>query len=82
MTRWWTVAYRAPGSPEAAHDVKQQMINRAARIWDIDPENVEFDKGVIQHNVIQHKSEPELQFTFRELASRLNGTGGPIVGRA
>ena len=42
-----TAAYRAPGSPEAAHDVKQQMINRAARIWDIDPENVEFDKGVI-----------------------------------
>ena len=53
------------------------MINRAARIWDIDPENVEYDNGVIQH-----KSEPELRFTFRQLAARLNGTGGPIVGRA
>ena len=29
--------------------------------------------------MIQHKSEPELRFTFKELAPRLNGTGGPVV---
>ncbi len=78
MTGGSGVAFKTGwASYEAAQDVKQQMINRAARIWDIDPENVEYDNGVIQH-----KSEPELRFTFRELASRLNGTGGPIVGRA
>jgi CO/xanthine dehydrogenase Mo-binding subunit len=27
-------------------------------------------------------SDPELSFSFAELASQLNGTGGPIVGRA
>ncbi len=78
MTGGSGVAFKTGwASYEAAQDVKQQMINRAARIWDIAPENVEFADGVIQH-----KSEPELRFTFRELASRLNGTGGPIVGRA
>ena len=77
MTGGSGVAFKTGwASYEAAQDVKQQMINRAARIWDIDPENVEYDAGVIQH-----KSEPELRVhTFRELASRLNGTGGPHRG--
>ena len=78
MTGGSGVAFKTGwASYEAAQDVKQQMINRAARIWDIDPENVEYENGVIQH-----KSEPELRFTFQQLAARLNGTGGPIVGRA
>ena len=62
---------------EAAQDVKSQMIARAARIWEISPDDVDYTDGVISH-----KSDPELKFTFRELASRLNATGGPIVGRA
>ena len=62
---------------EAAQDVKAQMIARAARIWEISPDDVDYIDGVISH-----KSDPELKFTFKDLASRLNGTGGPIVGRA
>ena len=62
---------------EAAQDMKSQMIQRAARIWDVDAEDVEYDGGVLQH-----KRDPELRTTFQELARRLNGTGGPIVGRA
>ena len=62
---------------EAAQDVKTQMIARAARIWEIDPADVDYAGGVISH-----KSDPELKFTFKELAGRLNATGGPIVGRA
>ena len=62
---------------EAAQDVKSQMIARAARIWEISPDDVDYTDGVISH-----KSDPELKFTFKELASRLNATGGPIVGRA
>jgi CO/xanthine dehydrogenase Mo-binding subunit len=62
---------------EAAHDVRRQMIARAATIWDTKPENVDYKDGVIFH-----KSDPALKFTFKELAHRLNDTGGPIVGRA
>ena len=78
MTGGSGVAFKTGwASYEAAQDVKRQMVARAARIWDIDPANVEYAEGVIQH-----KSEPELRFTFGQLAARLNGTGGPIVGRA
>ena len=61
---------------EAAQDVKRQMIARAARIWEVDAENVEYNDGVLQHT-----SDPALRMTFKELAPRLIGTGGPIIGR-
>lgn len=62
---------------EAAHDVRRQMIERAARIWEVAVDDVDYTDGVIAH-----KSDPELKFTFKQLAGRLNGTGGPIVGNA
>ena len=62
---------------EAALDVKQQMIGRAAKIWEISPDDVEYVDGVLQH-----ASDPELRMTFRQLAARQNATGGPIVGSA
>ena len=62
---------------EAAQDVRRQMINRAARIWEVSPDDVDYQDGVIAH-----KSDPELKITFKQLAARLNSTGGPIVGRA
>ena len=61
----------------AAQDIKQQMIERAAKIWDVSTDDVEYVDGVLQH-----KSDPELRLTFRQLAARQNPTGGPIVGRA
>ena len=61
----------------AAQDIKQQMIQRAAKIWDISVDDVEYVDGVLQH-----KSDPELSLTFKQMAARQNGTGGPIVGRA
>ncbi len=61
----------------AAQDIKQQMIERAAKIWDVATADVEYVDGVLQH-----KSDPELRLTFRQLAARQNPTGGPIVGRA
>ena len=64
-------------SYEAALDIKQQMIARAAKIWEVSPEDVQYEGGVLQH-----KSDPELQLTFRQMAARQNPTGGPIVGRA
>jgi CO/xanthine dehydrogenase Mo-binding subunit len=61
---------------EAAQDVKGQMIQRAATIWDVDADSVEMEKGEIRS-----KSDPELKMTFKELAGELNDTGGPIMGR-
>jgi len=61
---------------DAAVDIKQQFIDRAARIWEIRPDDVLYENGVVSH-----KSDPELKLTFKQLAARLNGTGGPVVGR-
>ncbi len=62
---------------EAAQHLKRQMIERVATIWEIDPESVEFDKGVFRST-----ADPELNMSFKDLAAQLNGTGGPIVGEA
>ena len=62
---------------EAAQDIKQQMVQRAATIWDVSADDVDLVDGVFLH-----KSDPELRFTFKELAGMLLETGGPIVGRA
>jgi CO/xanthine dehydrogenase Mo-binding subunit len=62
---------------QAAEDVKRQMIERAAKVWEVDPPDVEY-----AHGVLTYSKNPELRMTFRELARRLNATGGPIVGRA
>ena len=61
----------------AAQDIKRQMLERAAKIWDVSLDDVEYVDGVLQH-----KSDPELHLTFKQMAARQNPTGGPIVGRA
>ncbi|MCY4555969.1 MAG: xanthine dehydrogenase family protein molybdopterin-binding subunit [Chloroflexi bacterium] len=60
----------------AAEDVKGQMVERAASIWDVPAEEVEYEDGIIRH-----KSE-ELSFTFKDLARQLYTTGGGITGTA
>ena len=62
---------------DAAEDVKRQMIERAAKIWDTDVENVQYSKGVFTHG-----ADPELKMTFKELAGRLIGTGGGVAASA
>ena len=62
---------------EAGQEVKRQMIERAAKIWEIPVEDVEYEGGVLQH-----KMDTELKLTFRQLAARQNATGGPITGSA
>ena len=62
---------------EAAQDVKRQMIERAAHLWEASADDVEHVDGVFKH-----KSDPELRITFKELAELLPETGGPVVGRA
>ncbi len=62
---------------EAAQDVKNQMIERAAKLWDVDEANVQFADG--EFSSINGKEE---QISFRDLSARLSETGGPVVGRA
>ena len=62
---------------EAAQDVKAQMIERAASIWDVEVDSVQMDGGVISS-----KSDPELSMTFAELAGQLGSSGGGISGTA
>ena len=56
-----------------AQEIKKQMIERAASIWDVDPEVVDLVDGVFQHT-----SDQELRMSFKELAGQLLRTGGPI----
>ena len=62
---------------EAAQDVASQMIQRAALVWDVDPEGLEMVQGVFRS-----KTDPELKMTFKELAAELGDTGGPVTGHA
>ncbi len=61
---------------EAGMDVRRQMISRAAILWEVEEDQVEYVDGSVRH-----KSDPELRLTFREMASKLGQTGGPVVGR-
>ena len=61
---------------QAAEDVRQQLIERAAKIWEVKREDVEYAEGELHH-----KEDTELKITLKQIARRLNGTGGPIVGR-
>ena len=62
---------------DAAQDVKRQLMERAARIWDVAVDDVAYHEGVLSHG-----SDTELRLTFKELTGMLNSTGGPISGRA
>ena len=58
----------------AAEEVKKQMSARAARIWEVQPEDVECNNGVFTCT-----KNPADRMTFRQLAGRLMRTGGPIT---
>jgi CO/xanthine dehydrogenase Mo-binding subunit len=62
---------------EAAQDIKRQMVARAAQIWNVKPDDVVYEAGVIQC-----KTDAAKHFTFKELAGKLFNTGGCIAGRA
>ena len=60
-----------------AEDLRRQMIERAARIWDVDANTIALEKGVFVS-----KNGTDNKMTFKELAAKLSSTGGPVVGRA
>ena len=62
---------------EAGLDVRRQLVERAARIWDVPADEVEYRDGVLQRC-----GRPDQRLTFKEAAAMLADTGGPVVGRA
>ncbi len=61
---------------EAGQDIKRQLIERAALIWGVKPDDVTYENGELRC-----KSQGK-QITFKELAEKLHATGGTVVGRA
>jgi xanthine dehydrogenase molybdenum-binding subunit len=57
---------------EAAQDVMRQLKERVAKLWETDAASVTSDHGVFQSG--------DKSITFRELAAKLDQTGGPVVG--
>ena len=62
---------------EAGLDVRRQLVERAARIWDAPMDEVEYRDGVLLR-----RGQPEQRLTFKAVAAMLADTGGPVVGRA
>ena len=58
----------------AAEEVKKQMAARAAKIWEVQPQDVEFKEGVFVCT-----KNPNDKLPFKDLARRLMSTGGPIT---
>ena len=61
---------------EAAEDVKRQMIERAAILWESSADQVEYSDGVFKTRDGSKSAD------FKQLAQKLEDTGGPVVGRA
>ncbi len=64
-------------SHDAAQDVVSQLRERAAALWEVEVDEIEFANGSYQS-----KSDPELRLTHKELSGKLGSTGGPVVGSA
>ncbi len=59
---------------EAARDIQRQMVERASRIWEVDPTQVTWRDGGVA-------GPGGKKFSFKELAEQINKTGEPIVGK-
>ena len=57
----------------AAEEVKEKMKHRAALLWEVEDEDVDFQDGSFVC------TETEDRLTFKELAGRLMRTGGPVT---
>ncbi len=62
---------------DAAQDAVRQLKERAAKLWEKKPDEVEFNLGRLS---VKGNGVPPL--TIKQLAPRFPRTGGPITGRA
>lgn len=59
---------------ELGLDLRRQMAERAAILWECKPEEVRWDDGVFRAG--------DRSITFKDLAGKLQETGGAVVGRS
>src|SRR6202167_4065885 len=62
---------------EAAQDAVRQLKERAAKLWEKKPEEIEFSNGLLSS-----KSNGVKPMSIKDIVPRLGRTGGPITGRA
>lgn len=65
----------------AAEDLLAQLKERAATIWEVPVEQVQFERGRFSATA-QNGEGGAHAFTFKELAEQLEDTGGLLTGRA
>lgn len=61
---------------EAAQKILAQMAERAALIWETDVEDIVIDTGIFSD-----KNDKDHQFSFKELAAKLEISGGPVTAQ-
>ena len=62
---------------EAANDLKRQLIERAAKIWNVESARVDYQAGTLTN-----LDDPAKTLTIAQIAARQNATGGSIIGHA
>ncbi len=62
---------------EAAKDTLNKMKERAAKMLEVEADDIEYS-----NKVFSCKSNPEKKHTFQEVAEKTGQTGGPVVGSA
>lgn len=58
---------------KAANSMVDELKKRAALLWDINEDGVQFEDGVFSSS-----TDTELKISFKDLAGKLNDTGGPV----
>lgn len=68
------------GTGYAAHETGKALIRemkeRASQVWEVSAEAIDFKDGVFSY-----KDDAEKRGTFKELAGKIGGTGGPLVAQ-
>lgn len=59
-------------------DIRQQMAERAATLWECSPEDVTFDDGAFKAPA----KDKNKSISFKDLAGKLHELGAPVIGRA
>ena len=66
---------------DAALDIRAQLEERAAMIWDVDRDSVAYGDDAIIRGPADEGGN-ERSFTFKEIAAQLSATGGLVQGKA
>ena len=62
---------------QAALEMIEKLKERAAMLWKMKAADIDFKDGIFFP-----KSDPELRLGFKQLAAKLDGTGGPVASTA